>query len=283
MKYSAFSPGSVTLFFEIVENPDPLLTGSKGVGICLSEGVITEVEEGDELKIIVNGKETRGKLQEFIAKKYGFMGTIKNHVHLPISQGLGMSGAIALSTSLALAQWKGRTYLEAARVAHEAEITMRTGLGDVATQFEGGLTIRLKPGIQPYGVVDRFPFRDELRIIIFDRPLKTSHVLQDESCRKKIKRLGQKAMKEFLKTKNPKNAIKIAREFAFELNFMSDKLRGFLENCKNATQSMIGNSAIIIGNCEFDLEEFKIYKISIGDRAHAMGKNLRVGKDCRHK
>ena len=270
MKYKAFSPGSVTLFFEIVENPDPLRTGSRGVGICLSKGVKTEVMEGEKLKIIVNHKEVHGKLQEFIAKKYDFKGTIKSQVNLPISQGFGISAAISLSTSLALAQWGGYTYLEAAKIAHEAEVAMGTGLGDVATQLEGGFTIRLKPGIQPYGVIDRIPFKDKIRIVVFGEPLKTSNILSNEFYRKKIKKWGSVAMEEFLRKESPRDAIKIARKFAFKLNLMSDSLRLFLKKCENATQSMIGNSAIVVDDCNFNFESYKIYELSVGERAKVL-------------
>ena len=144
---------------------------------------------------------------------------------------------------------------------------MRTGLGDVATQFEGGFTIRLKPGIHPYGVVDRLPFGEKIKLVIFGDKLETRSILGDESRAMKIKKLGRWAMEEFLKRKRLEDGMKIARNFAFELNLMSDALREFLKRCENATQSMIGNSAIIFGDCNIDLEEYETYKVWPGDRA----------------
>ncbi len=267
MRYRAYSPGSVTLFFEIFESANPLFTGSRGVGVCVSRGVYTEIQEGNELRIMVNGKESEGRLQRCIANRYGFTGTIKNDVELPISQGFGMSGAIALSTSLALAKWKGLTYFEAARIAHEAEIENRTGLGDVASEYEGGFTVRIKPGIQPYGVVDRIPFEGKIKLVIFGEPLETRGIISHPQIRKKIEKLGSWAMDEFLKEKSVKRAIEIGRKFAFHLNIMNSELRDFLLRCENATQSLIGNAAIVFGECRVDLDDYTVYDVHLGSRA----------------
>ncbi len=270
MKYRAYSPGSVTLFFDIVKDSDVHLTGSRGVGVCVSRGVYTEIKRGNKLKITVNGKECEGKLQKYIANKYGFVGTIKNDVELPISQGFGMSGAIALSTSLALARWKGLTYLEAARIAHEAEIKMRTGLGDVASEYEGGFTVRIRAGIQPYGMVDRIPFEGEIKLIVVGEPIKTGEIISSGQIKDKIRELGSWAMKEFLKEKNVKRAIDIGRKFALHLGIMNDDLRDLLEKCDNATQSLFGNAAIVFGNCDVDLRDYTVYKVKIGCRARVI-------------
>ena len=53
-KLKVFVPAHITGFFEIMTNDDPILKGSKGAGITLDKGVITEttVEEGSG-KIII--------------------------------------------------------------------------------------------------------------------------------------------------------------------------------------------------------------------------------------
>jgi len=270
---SAFSPGSVTLFFEIRdEAKDPLRKGSRGIGVCLSLGVITTVKKGERLKIIINGEEKRDTIQEDIAKIYGFTGTIKSEVQLPISQGFGMSGAAALSTSLALGKFYGRTYLQSLHIAHRMEIRRKSGLGDIASQYEGGFTLRMKEGIQPYGVVDRL-FMPNLPIflVILDEKIDTKDVLLDENMRKKIKREGRRAMEKFLRDPTLKNAIKIGREFAQRTSLLSEEGKNFLEECENATMAMIGNSAIIFGECKEDiLEGYRVYSVEIGDRARIL-------------
>ena len=41
-KLKVFVPAHITGFFEIMTNDDPILKGSKGAGITLDKGVITE-------------------------------------------------------------------------------------------------------------------------------------------------------------------------------------------------------------------------------------------------
>jgi pantoate kinase len=267
----AFSPGSVTLFFEIRdEKKDILKIGSRGVGVCLSMGAITEVRRGDSLQVYVNGETLENSIQRDIAEIYGFKGKITTSLQLPVSQGFGMSAAAALSTSLAIAKIMGKTYLEAARIAHGVEVQRRSGLGDVASQYEGGFTVRIREGIQPYGIVDRLFYTDiPTYLLILKEGIETNSVLQDEKMRRIIKKEGHRAMQRFLKMPNLENAIRIAREFSLRTSLISEEGRNILDECSNATMAMIGNSVVIFGDCKI-LEDYKAYKVNLGDRAKIM-------------
>ena len=52
---SVFVPSHITGFFEIIQNSNPLLKGSKGAGITLDEGVVTntKIKDGNG-NIIIN-------------------------------------------------------------------------------------------------------------------------------------------------------------------------------------------------------------------------------------
>ncbi len=265
MRYSAYSPGSVTLFFEIVREESRNKTGSRGVGVCINPGVITEVSD-DGRGILLNGMEVEGEIQRWIAEKYGFRGRISTTASLPVSQGFGMSGAIALSTSLALAALKGKTYLEAAEIAHAAEVEHGTGLGDVASQYEGGFTFRKKAGIQPYGVVDRIHYPGKITLAVFGEKIETGKIIGSEEWGARIKKLGGEAMRKFEENPVFENALKIARDFSFSLGLMTDELEEFLRRCENATQALLGNSAIIFGECEVP-EWIRTYEVTLGGRA----------------
>jgi len=266
----AFSPGSVTLFFEIVdEHRDPLKIGSRGVGVCVSLGAITSVKEGLELKVYVNGKNMEESIQKSIAKAYHFKGIINTELQLPISQGFGMSAAAALSTSLTIAKLKNSTYLKAAQLAHMVEVKWQSGLGDVATQYEGGFTLRVKEGIPPYGIVDRLFFPQiPITLVIFKEGIDTRDILKNEDMRRKIKKEGHKAMERFLKAPSLENAIKIAREFSLRTYLIGEEGKNFLDECPNAAIAMIGNSAIVFGECKDEIiERYKTYRVGLGDRA----------------
>ncbi len=266
----AFSPGSVTLFFEIRDDSkDPLKRGSRGVGVCLSKGVITEIEKGDKLEVIINGEKKSDSIQEAVARELGFKGVIKSHVQLPISQGFGMSGAAALSTALAIGGLKGYTYMQSVQVAHKVEILRKSGLGDIASQYEGGFTVRIKEGIHPFGIVDRLLVASmPINLIVLKEEIETRQVLSDERMRERIKKEGARAMERFLNAPTLKNAIKIARDFSLRTGLVSDEGMDIMAQCGNAAIAMIGNSAIIFGDsCNKVIEDYEKYSVKIGERA----------------
>src|SRR5512137_742081 len=62
MKGKAFCPGHITGFFQIMEHKDPLRSGSRGAGLCVSLGATSTVmmEEGNgEVIVTINGKEEK--------------------------------------------------------------------------------------------------------------------------------------------------------------------------------------------------------------------------------
>ncbi|NPA75749.1 MAG: GHMP kinase [Euryarchaeota archaeon] len=265
MKYRAHAPGSITLFFDIVSSEKMHLRGSRGVGVCVAPGAITEIEEGPE-RVILNDKEIDGIIQKYVASRYGFRGTIKSTSMLPVAQGFGMSGAIALSTSLALAAKYRKTYYYAAKIAHEAELKAGTGLGDVASEYEGGFTFRRRAGVQPYGRVDRIPYDGKITLLVFGEKIETSEILSNEEMRATLRTLGKRAMRKFAARPSFENAIHIGRDFSFALGLMSHELRAFLEECPNASMALFGNSAIVFGECSAPAGAEK-YEVTLGARA----------------
>ncbi len=122
-------PLHVTGFWMPVYTKAIRTTGSLGVGITLSPGVVCR----------------KGKLNYkipttvYVSKKVG-EATCK--IPAPIGYGFGVSAALALGISLVHTD-----PLKAASIAHEAEVLNKTGLGDVMSEFIGrGVVVRLKPG-----------------------------------------------------------------------------------------------------------------------------------------
>ena len=265
----AYSPGSVTLFFEIIDAVNPLEKGSRGVGVCVMPGAVTTVEKSSVLKVYINSAESENTLQEKVAEKMGFTGVIRTELKLPVSQGFGMSAAASLSTALAIAPYTGATALEAAQIAHTVEIESKKGLGDVATQYEGGITVRMKNGIQPYGVVDRIysPFSTAVLVILGEK-IDTSEILSDPQKRKLIKRVGVRAMDDFLKDPTLERAIRIGRKFSERIGFVNDEMREIMSCCDTAAPCLLGNSLIIFGKCNENIyRDYPHYHVKIGSRA----------------
>ncbi|MBE6493239.1 MAG: GHMP kinase, partial [Methanosphaera stadtmanae] len=144
-----FVPGHITGFFEIIQNKNPLLKGSKGAGITLDEGVTTysKIEEGDgKLNITVNNQKNSlntisTKTLEIIVNRYNldlskYDITINHDVKLDIGAGFGTSAGFALGISFTIPQLLGIniSLKEAGEIAHLTEISQSSGLGDVISE-----------------------------------------------------------------------------------------------------------------------------------------------------
>src|SRR5512137_1733056 len=155
MDAEAFSPGHVTGFFEIRYTEDLLSSGSRGAGLCLALGAKSTVRARKSgrtsIEVTIDGRRsqaavTRAALLHLLQHEM-YQVEVTTQLDLPQSQGFGMSAAGALSASLALAEILGRGRHEAFEAAHMAEVSQRTGLGDVSAIHKAGITIRTRPGL----------------------------------------------------------------------------------------------------------------------------------------
>jgi pantoate kinase len=106
---------------------------------------------------------------------------ITHTTEIPIGFGLGSSGAAALSLSYALNNSLkiGLTSVQAAQVAHCADVACKTGLGTVAALYAGGYEIRLKPGAPGKGLTLRKDLDGYIATILCISPLSTKAILSN--------------------------------------------------------------------------------------------------------
>ena len=114
-KLKVFVPAHITGFFEIIGNENPLLKGSRGAGIALDTGVITEttLKEGSgNIDIKLNNKRNvkntiSPRAINIIREQYeidlsDYDISINHQTSLPISAGFGTSAGFALGISYTL-------------------------------------------------------------------------------------------------------------------------------------------------------------------------------------
>jgi pantoate kinase len=174
---------------------------------------------------------------------------------LPVSQGFGMSGAGALSSTMAVneALGLGLSQDEVVRAAHRAEVECMTGLGDVLPQSVGGLVVRTKPGAAPHGQVQRLESEGEVVLCVVGPPLSTKDVLSDEDVVARISRAGRQYVNSFLNETSMENFLHLSLEFARETELIPQVVEEAIEECKEfgmASMSMLGNSVFAIGEEE---------------------------------
>lgn len=275
---AAFCPGHVTGFFSIHdEDPDPLRRGSKGAGFSLAHGAVTYVEiaPADSMQIQVSldkeeqdapvsreaitsilreaVRDARIPLNRDAPKGQRAKVRVRawTDLHLPVSQGFGMSAAGALSASLALAKCLGMGRSEALRAAHAADVTQRGGLGDVIGASMGGFEMRTAPGLPPYGSIVNFVGYGEAVLCVMGGGLSTKSVLADAAKRAAINAAGAKRVAELQKAPSMDAFLAHSQEFARDAGLLTDTMERAIHAAKphgKASMSMLGNSLFAFGN-----------------------------------
>lgn len=265
MKAEAFVPGHVTGFFEIHdEAEDVRQRGSRGAGICLSKGVRTTVEVTESKKqameVLINNNKAEARVTELVIKKIigdnPYQVNTSSIIELPQGQGFGMSGAGALSTSLALTEALKLDFSkdEVICIAHWAEITCGTGLGDVMPQSKGGAVIRKKEGCPPFGILeDMEAEEEEIVLCIIGSELPTRDIITNPQHRERINEYGNDCLKELVKKPNLKEMMKISLDFSRDTGLISSEMEEAISAIRrfgSATMSMLGNSIFALGETE---------------------------------
>ncbi len=263
MEASAFCPGHITAFFEVVDDPEPFKKGSRGAGLCTTLGVRTKVKarlgRKQRIRIFLNREEVSAPTTERVVERLvggaAFEVVVKSDVQLPVSQGFGMSAAGALSAGLAVndALDLGLPQSRVVAIAHAAEVDAKTGLGDVVPTSLGGMDLRVEPGAPPHGVVRRFPVDAELLLAVLGPPLPTRAVLSDAAKTKVISEVGRRCVQEFSHAPKLDTLFELGRQFAVETGLAQGKVRDALEGSApygKASMSMLGNAVFAVGQVE---------------------------------
>ena len=240
----AYSPGHITGFFATPASHnstlDPKFRGSTGAGFSIDKGITSTVkvfsstEKNYEIRL--NGiPNFELKVSNFVVAHYlrvvhdpVFL-SIEHDSDLPIGFGLGSSGSAALSLSYALneALKTNLTKLQAAQIAHNAEIACRTGLGTVISEFTGGFEVRVSVGGPGIGRVIKSELPpDWCAIILCLEPIKTELWL-DKSITKEKKHslnlLGRKMIDNLHQYNNVGSFLDMSYQYACEYHLDKGK------------------------------------------------------------
>jgi pantoate kinase len=235
----AFAPGHVTGFFQICDAPDdPILKGSRGSGVSIVQGVhtrvIVEPAERTSYKIIINGKLTRGAyvsenvLQKFmLIRREPLRIDVQHTVETPMGAGFGSSGGGALSLALALNEvlGAGLSRIEAAKIAHVAEIECKTGLGTVFADLVGGFGVLVKPGGPGIGQAIKYNGSEKLSVVyVHFGSIETRTVLSNEAIRGRINELGGGFVDQICSDLGPELFMVLARKFTNHVGLATPRL-----------------------------------------------------------
>ena len=238
----AFSPGHITGFIEKPEkvsynDSNNLYIGSKGAGFSIDRGITTTVKIFDHdlvnYQISINGIRVQdAEVSRWVIEQYLRLTNQRCYINIehestiPIGFGLGSSGAAALSLSYALndAFNTGLSTIEAAQIAHNAEIACKTGLGTVIAEFVGGFEIRTNAGAPGVGTIEKIELKNHKVLIFCISQISTKSFLSRNHC-VLTNGLGEKMLKNLKASKDTCNFLKLSYCFANHLGLTEGKCK----------------------------------------------------------
>ncbi len=237
---TVFAPGHLTGLFQICdESPDPLRKGARGSGVSLDLGVYTRVavEPSDAYSHVIsmNGRRTGAAfVSERVLEKFRpiikrpLRIVVEVNLETPLGAGFGSSGGGALSLALALneAAGVGLSKVEAAQVAHVAEIECGTGLGSVFAALNGGFGVLVKPGAPGVGEAVRYTDTGGLRVVyLYLAPIPTREALSKPDLRRRINELGERFVDELAVELTPSRFMGLSRRFSENVGLITPRMR----------------------------------------------------------
>lgn len=256
MKAKAYCPGHISTIFRVCMHKNPVLSGSRGAGIVIDEGVITEVEAvgGTGVDVYFNGKRQEfrpsfvmaNKMVPDACKKI----VIRHTTKLPAGAGFGVSGASVMGIGLCLNEIfsLGMPKEAIGEMAHATEVECGTGLGDVGPMLTGGVEIRRKEGV--HGMVENISAGADDLVCFSFGPIDTGNVLNNNNILK-LNRLADKILPKLFSDPTFDNFMACSLEFSKNAGFLSARLEevidrlNMIDGCL-ASQTMLGESGFAV-------------------------------------
>jgi pantoate kinase len=254
----AFAPAHVTGFFAPdLRERDPRGRGSVGAGLVLSAGVTATAtwRRAAATRIHVASREDRTlSISEDVAVR--LVGARRGHltvelVHdLPIGQGFGASAAGALATALAVTGALRDTRARPFEVAHLADLFGGGGLGGVAALGGGGLEVRERAGIPPWGHVRHRRFPWPVFIVVAGPPIASPPLLRDAAFLARVSEAGSAALRRFRTDPSPRRFLGESEAFTDVIALGDARLRRLLLQLRgtgaSVAQAMFGRSLFAV-------------------------------------
>nr|WP_319372918.1 pantoate kinase [uncultured Methanobacterium sp.] len=283
MQSLVFAPSHITGFFEIIDHPNPLIKGSRGAGVVLDQGVLTKVDvcEGNgEIIIKTNGKINESNFPLEGSVTYKTLNLLKNQffegiewnnlkisidheINVPIESGFGASAGFALGTSIGVSKLLKLplTFNQAAAVAHNAEVDLKTGLGDVIGSVVGGFPIRIEPGAPGQGKADKLlDGRDDCTdegegLYVISKSLgtiETASVLTDPAMASKLSSIARELLQKLLIKPQVTHFMDLSLEFAQKTGLIDPEVMEIVDVLKDET---LGASMAMLGKTAFAISD----------------------------
>lgn len=305
MTVSVFIPSHITGFFSINNNKNSLKKGSCGTGVLIDKGVTTKIKvessidnenvknnkNNNKLDILINGKKdlknekitlkTMQIMEKQLSSNIEEKIAISHNIEVPLGAGFGTSASCALGTAIGVSKYFDLelSIEKMGQIAHLAEISLGSGLGDVLSQTSTGIVIRKSPGAPGIGKtqqiiqsnsqqttnknknnekneVQKLNTNEITKIddfIVLTKTfgeIDTSNIIQDPNHAENINKIGSIMQEKIMKSPTIENFMDYSYQFAIETNLMSKDVLAIIKNLKQfsikGAMAMLGNTAFAI-------------------------------------
>ena len=258
MSVSVFVPSHITGFFNIRNDDNPLVNGSCGAGFLLNKGVTTSIKKTskDETSIKINGKidKRNETIIHEVLKLLDIEDSFKinQSVEVPIGAGFGTSAASALGTAIGISNILDLNHdmIKSGQIAHQAEIKLGSGLGDVIAELGKGIVLRTKPGAPGIGEISCFNNETIYVACKTFGEIETSDIIQDPHYKKVISDVGLNLTKKFIKNPSVDKFLDYSYKFSSDTNLMSKEVSNLIDYL-NGMDNILGSSMAMLGNTVF--------------------------------
>lgn len=245
----AFVPGHVTGLFSVHRADDPARSGSRGVGLTVTDGVTVRVSPSTEPETTIGGDAVEVESATRVLETMDVRADVQAETPLPIGAGFGVSGAMALGTAFAANAAFDCEYTEneLIRIAHVAEVEAGSGLGDVVAQARGGAPIRLEPGAPPHGSLDGIPETARIEYVTFGE-LSTEDVISGDT--EMLSAAGESGLRTVHEHPTLETFVAASRAFARDAELLTDDVETTIEDVEaaggSAAMAMLGRTVFAL-------------------------------------
>ncbi len=244
---SIFIPAHVSLFFSPFFHPDPLKSGSTGAGITLSDGLNFTASPSNESLLTINGSKVDMEVANILFNSFPFSLHIEAQTSLPLGSGFGISGAVALGIVSSAQTLFNLSFSpkDIVQMAHSADVSAGTGLGDVMSQSRGGVPIRTRPGGPGHGLLDEIPETTRIEYLSFNS-MDTHAILSGDLS--KLQSVGSESLNSLLQNPSLDSLFDLGYKFTLETNFMTPIVAEAINAVRDcggkATMAMLGETVV---------------------------------------
>ncbi len=156
--------------------------------------------------------------------------SIHHDIKVPVGYGFGCSAAVSLSLAFALNQAFGTGFSneKLGRIAHVAEVSCQTGLGDVLASYHGRFEIRVKGGAPGIGSIKKISTESYSAIMICFAPISTKQFMKERMS--SINGLGGKMVNKLVQSEDINEFHDSSVEFANYVNIITPKMKAVIDD-----------------------------------------------------